>query len=182
MSDTERKLFQDGFVSAYIQRIRSMPYRSSVSAKIMNSPSAVEQMEIALGPQRAKELQNVYAHRERHGPGPQGEQGNSTTVDSLSSASSPAASAVGDRQQSVHRPGVVHALGYVWRERCGGTAAARINENVANQVAKLLTSEDRSRVEHRAQNDLAETPALCTLSACGRGIASAGRARELNRR
>ena len=39
-------------------------YRSSVSAKIMNSPNAVEQMEIALGPQRAKELQ-AFTHTEK---------------------------------------------------------------------------------------------------------------------
>jgi hypothetical protein len=59
MSPQERQLFQDGFVSAYIDKIRQVPDRQNVVNKIYNSPAARGQIQIALGPQRATELESM---------------------------------------------------------------------------------------------------------------------------
>ena len=171
MSDTERKLFQDGFVSAYIQRIRSMPYRSSVSAKIMNSPSAVEQMEIALGPQRAKELQ-AFTHTENlMDLARKSDQGNSTTARQLIEAT-----LAGGASDTLFGSGnpfadpasfLVHATVYGALRHGGGLAAAR-NRPKCRQPSSQVTNVGRP-IAHRSgvEDDRAKTPALRRRQQCG---------------
>lgn len=57
MSPTERQLFQDGFVSRFVDHLNETGDRRSVLNKIAESPAARERLNIALGAQRAGELE-----------------------------------------------------------------------------------------------------------------------------
>lgn len=57
MSQQERQLFQDGFVSRLIEIVERTGDRRNVLNQIASSPAAREKMNIALGPQRAAELE-----------------------------------------------------------------------------------------------------------------------------
>lgn len=57
MSPTERQLFQDGFVSRFVEHLNETGDRRSILNKIAESPAARERLHIALGPQRANELE-----------------------------------------------------------------------------------------------------------------------------
>ncbi|MBR0967912.1 hypothetical protein JQ554_27115 [Bradyrhizobium diazoefficiens] len=57
MSPEERQLFQDGYISRLVQTIEKTGDRRNVVNQIMNSPAAREEMHVAIGPQRTKELE-----------------------------------------------------------------------------------------------------------------------------
>lgn len=57
MSATERQLFQDGFVSRFIEQIGAVGDRRSVLNQIASSPQAREKLRMVLGQQRASELE-----------------------------------------------------------------------------------------------------------------------------
>jgi hypothetical protein len=57
MTPVERQLFQDGFVSRYIETLENVADRRSVLNKIAESPAAREKLNLVLGPQRAAELE-----------------------------------------------------------------------------------------------------------------------------
>ena len=56
MSPDERQLFQDGYVSRLIETIDKNPDRRSVVNKIAASPAAKEELNVALGRERASEV------------------------------------------------------------------------------------------------------------------------------
>lgn len=83
MSPTEKQLFQDGFVSKYVQQLNESGDRRSILNKVAESPAARERLNIALGPQRANELE---AHMRVEGImdlSRKAIQGNSTTARQL---------------------------------------------------------------------------------------------------
>lgn len=57
MSPTERKLFQDGYVSRLVEKIEKNPDRRSVLNQIARSPAAQKELRIAIGPEKARELE-----------------------------------------------------------------------------------------------------------------------------
>jgi hypothetical protein len=57
MSDTEKQLFQDGFVSKYIDTLRQVGDTRNILDKINNSPAAKEKLQIALGRDGADKLE-----------------------------------------------------------------------------------------------------------------------------
>lgn len=57
MSDVDRKLFTDGFVSRFIEKLNETGDRRNVLNAVAQSPAARERLAIALGPQRAAELE-----------------------------------------------------------------------------------------------------------------------------
>lgn len=139
-----RQIALSGFVGAYIDRIRNMPDRSNVAGKIMNSPNAREQIEIALGRQRANELQ-TFTHVENIMDAARNAvQGNSTTArqlvelglaggfGGLETGNNPFT----DPEAFMHSALVFGAL----------RGHAKIDERVSRQVARLLTSNDLSKV------------------------------------
>jgi hypothetical protein len=145
--------------SAYIDRIRNMPDRSNVAGKVMNSPNAREQMEIALGSQRARELQSFTHVENIMDAARKATQGNSTTArqlvelglaggfGGLETGNNP----LTDPEAFMHSALVFGAL----------RGHAKVNENVAHQVAKLLMSNDLSRV-NAGIKILSQHPALST--------------------
>lgn len=59
MSPVEKQLFQDGYVSKLITTLGEGADRRSALNQIAQSPAARERLQIALGPQRAKELEGL---------------------------------------------------------------------------------------------------------------------------
>jgi hypothetical protein len=57
MSPADTQRFQDGFVSRLLETLRQVPDRRSVVNQIAHSPAARDRLAVALGPQRARELQ-----------------------------------------------------------------------------------------------------------------------------
>lgn len=57
MSETQRKLFKDGYSEAYINFIEKHPNRRNLLNEINKSTAAQKEFETALGPQRARELE-----------------------------------------------------------------------------------------------------------------------------
>jgi hypothetical protein len=83
MSPMEHKIFQDGFVGRYVQQIREMPDRRSVLNKVAASPAARERLVMALGPQRANELEAMLRVEGIMDRARTAVQGNSTTARQL---------------------------------------------------------------------------------------------------
>lgn len=140
MSPQERQMFQDGYVSRLVETIEKNPDRRSVLNKISNSPAARQEIEVALGRQRAAEVEarlRVEGIMDLARPAV---QGNSTTARQL---------------HELHLAGGVGAGG-IGAAIAGGPAgmmtaalvygAARgqavVDERVARQVARLLASND----------------------------------------
>lgn len=57
MTPAERKLFETGFVSNLIAKVEESGDRRSILNSIANTPAARERIELAIGPQKAKELE-----------------------------------------------------------------------------------------------------------------------------
>lgn len=86
MSDIERRLFQDGFVSRLIETLDQIPDRADVLRRIYNSPAAKEKIEIALGRQKAAELETVLRVENIMQQSKTAVTGNSTTAQQLIAA------------------------------------------------------------------------------------------------
>ena len=83
MSKAERNLFAEGFVSEMVNNVRNIGDRQTVINKIYNTPNARQRVQMALGPEKAKELEaflhiETVSDRLRNAVG-----GNSTTIRQL---------------------------------------------------------------------------------------------------
>ena len=137
MSPEERKLFQDGYVSRLIETIEKTGDRRTILNKIANSPAAREELNVAIGPQRAKEIEarlRVEGIMDLARPAV---QGNSTTARQLVELG--LAGGVGGYQSYEGDPQAVMKAALVYGAARGHRV---IDERVAKEVAKLLTSSD----------------------------------------
>lgn len=143
MSDTERQLFQDGFVDSLVRNIREMPLRRSVLNFIKDSPAWQERLQIALGRRRAAELQAMLHVEHIMDLARPSLQGNSTTARQLTELglAGGAGTIVGEGNPLDPQAVLSAALVY-------GAARGRhaINERVARQVAELIASGDHARI------------------------------------
>ncbi len=143
MTPIERQLFQDGFVSRYVETIQRSPDRRSILNKLANSPQEREKLEIAMGPQRARELETFLRVEGVMDLARGAVQGNSTTVRQLVEAG--LAGGVGyGATTGDWSPQSVFTAAFV-----GGVARGaanrvnqRIDQNVARRVADMLASPD----------------------------------------
>lgn len=134
MSDTERRLFQDGFVSRYIDMLNNVPDRADVVRRIYNSPANREKIQIALGRERATELEAMIRVETIMQQGLRAVQGNSTTAMQIAGLGLAGASGGGILGFDPTTSGLATAL---------ATAGKRgIDARVAQRVAELLTSND----------------------------------------
>jgi hypothetical protein len=145
MNPLERKLFQDGFVSRYIEKINNSPDRRNVLNQIANSPGAREQIEIALGPQRARELEaflRVEGLMELARPAV---QGNSTTARQLAELGLAGGTYTVGTGGNVTNP---DASAIMNAALVYGAARGRnvINERVSRRVGEMLASQDPQHV------------------------------------
>lgn len=143
MTPTERQLFQDGFVSRYVESVERSPDRRSVLNKLANSPAEREKLEIALGRDRANEMETFLRVEGVMDLARGAVQGNSTTARQLIEAGLAGGvgygATTGDwSPQSVFTAAFVGGLARGAASRVN----QRIDQNVARRVADMLASDD----------------------------------------
>lgn len=145
MSDTQRKLFQDGYAEAYINFIEKHPNRRNLLNEINKSPAATKEFETALGPQRAREFEARMRVEHIMDQARGAVQGNSTTARQLAelglaggvSALESGSAIPTDPQTALH-------AALVWGAARGHRV---IDTRVARQAAQLLASNDPQRLK-----------------------------------
>jgi hypothetical protein len=140
MSQSERQLFQDGFVSRLTETIERTGDRRTVVNKIAESPQAREKLEIALGPQRAQELEARLRVEGIMDLARGAVQGNSTTARQLAEIGFAGGAGGIGGYGVIHQDPQTMTIGAVM----GALAAGRrgIDHRVARQVATMLASND----------------------------------------
>lgn len=138
MSETERKLFKDGYSEAYINFIEKHPNRRNLLNEINKSTTAQKEFETALGPQRARELEARMRVEHIMNDARNEVKGNSTTARQLVELGlAGGASMLEGGSPIPHDPQSALTAALVWGAARGHRA---IDSRVSLQVAKLLAS------------------------------------------
>lgn len=158
MRPLERQLFQDGFASRFVEQVRNSPDRRNVLNQIQNSPAQREKIEIALGHQRAGELEAFLRVETAMDAARGAVQGNSTTARQLIEAGLAGGvgygTATGDwNPQNVFTAAFVGGLA----RGAASRANQSIDQRVARRVADMLVSPD-PRVLQRGMTLVARQP------------------------
>lgn len=158
MTPQQRQLFQDGYVSRFIEQIgaKGGAARTTMLNRIQQAPQAMRELETALGHNNAQELLarlRIESVMDRM----RGALGNSTTVRQLVEAGL-AGGATGIYTGDISQAGSVAAFVYAMRH--GGTLLGQhINEGVARRVGELLASHDPAAISRGVQM-VAHNPVL----------------------
>lgn len=141
MSPEERRLFQDGFVSRFIEQLNQTGDRRSILNQIANSPNAREKLNIALGQQRAAELEAGLRVEGIMDFARSAVQGNSTTARQLAELGLAGGTyGLGTGGDVLNpNPSALMNAALVYGVLRG---KARIDERVARRVAEMLVSSD----------------------------------------
>lgn len=145
MSPQERQLFQDGYVSRLVQKIEQTGDRRTVLNRIMNSPAAREEINVAIGPQRARELEGRLRVEGIMDLARPALQGNSTTARQLVELglAGGANYAEGGGHFDTDPQALMHAA-LVYGAARGHRA---IDERVSREVARLLASNNIGQLQ-----------------------------------
>ena len=145
MTPTERQLFQDGFVSEFVANINRVGDRRSVLNKIAESPAAREKLNIALGKDKAAELEAGLRVEGIMDMARNAVQGNSTTARQLAELglAGGAYGFSGGGMNPLSDPGAVMNAALAYGALKGKN---KINENVSRKVAEMLTSSDPAKL------------------------------------
>lgn len=149
MTPEERRLFQDGFVDRFIQTLERTGDRRSILNQIGQTPAAREKLEIALGPQRANELEAGLRVEGIMDLARQAVQGNSTTARQLAELGlAGGAGTIGAYGSYNLDPAQMTTAAIM-----GAALAGRrhIDQRVAQRVAQFLTSNDPAAVTRGMQ-------------------------------
>jgi hypothetical protein len=142
MTDQERQLFQDGFVSKYVETLNQVGDRRSILNQIAASPAAREKLHVALGRERADQLEASLRVEGIMDHARKAVQGNSSTARQLAElglAGSAGYGLSGGGINPADSPGAVVNGLLAAGARYGGH---RIEGNVARRLADLLVSKD----------------------------------------
>jgi hypothetical protein len=173
MTPQERQLFQDGFVSRFIETLNQVGDRRSILNKIADSPAAREKLNVALGRQRAADLEAGLRVEGIMDLARNAVQGNSTTARQLAELGL-AGGAYGFSGGGINPftdPGAVVNAALVYGAARGRNA---INERLARRVAEMLVSND-PRIITRGVQTIARNQSLFNaLRSFDRGFARVG--------
>ncbi len=141
MSQPERELFRQGFVQSLTQKIESTGDRRNVLNSIAQSPRAREQMELAMGPQRAREFEAMMRVEGVMDLARGAVQGNSTTARQLAELGlAGGAYGIGSGGDILNpNPSALASAALVWGAARGKGA---IDRRVAQRVGEMLASND----------------------------------------
>lgn len=139
MSPQERQLFQDGYVSRLVEKIEATGDRRSVLNQISQSPAAREEIRMALGPQRADQLEARLRVEGIIDLVRGAVQGNSWTARRLYDLGLAGGAGLG-LEGGIHQDPRDLAIGGIVAALSSG--GKRINANVMRHVAELLVSND----------------------------------------
>lgn len=139
MSPQERQLFQDGYVSRLIEQVEKTGDRRSVLNNINQSAAAREEMRIAIGPQRAAELEGRLRVEGIMELARAAVQGNSWTARRLYDMGLAGGAGLGLHGYDINNPQEFTIGALVAALSAGGK---RANRQVMQRVARLLVSDD----------------------------------------
>lgn len=173
MSPQERQLFQDGFVSEYIDNISKIGDRRSVLNKIAESPAAREKLNIAIGPQKAAELESGLRVEGIMDLARNAVQGNSTTARQLAELGLAGGTyGIGTGGDVLNpSPSALMNAALVYGAARGKN---KINENVSRKVAELLTSSDPTKLLQGIRVVAHNQNLFNSLRSADRGLARIG--------
>lgn len=138
MTPVERKLFQDGFVSKFIDMLSEVADRRDILNKIANSPGSKQRLMIALGPQKARELEAGLRIEGIMDLARKAVQGNSTTAQQLQELG------LAGGSEGFHMPETFAGMA-VSAIRAGLTwGRQHVDERVSRRVAEMLASNDHT--------------------------------------
>lgn len=169
MSPVERQLFQDGFISRYIETLDNIPDRADVVRRIYNSRAAQDKINAVLGPARAVELEAILRVENVMQQNLRAVQGNSTTAQQLIAAGLGGFAGTGGGLLLGHDPG--SSLMYGVASALTVAGRGYINQRVAQRVAELLTSRDPAALQ-RGINMLARSQSLMNALRAADGAAA----------
>lgn len=173
MSPQERQLFQDGFVSRYIETLSQVGDRRSILNQVAASPAAREKLNVALGRQRAEELEAGLRVEGIMDLARNAVQGNSTTARQLAELglAGGAYGFSGGGLNPFTDPGAVLSAALVYGAARGRNA---INENLSRRVAEMLVSNDPRTITRGIQAIARNQSMFNSLRSADRGIARVG--------
>lgn len=173
MSPQERQLFQDGFVSEYIAALNKVGDRRSILNTIAASPAAREKLNIALGPQKAAELEAGLRVEGIMDLARNAVQGNSTTARQLAElglAGGTYGMSGGGLNPFTDPAAVVNAALVYGAAKGHG----KINEAVSRKVAELLTSSDPAKLVRGIQMVARNNALFSSLRSADKGLSRIG--------
>ncbi|MFA5952923.1 MAG: hypothetical protein WC807_21920, partial [Hyphomicrobium sp.] len=170
MTPQERQLFQDGFVSRFIETLNAVGDRRSILNKIAESPTAREKLNIALGRPRAEELEAGLRVEGIMDLARNAVQGNSTTARQLAELGL-AGGAYGFSGGGINPftdPSAVLNAALVY-----GAARGRnvVNERLSRRVAEMLVSNDPQILLRGIRTIARNQTMFNSLRSADRGIA-----------
>lgn len=141
LSPLERKVFQDGFISEFTNKLNQLGDRRTVLNQIAESPAARQRLDMVLGPQKAQELEAMLRIEGIMDIARGAVQGNSTTARQLAEIglAGGAYGLSGGGLNPLSDPGAVMSAAVAY-----GAARGRnkVNENLAKRVGEMLASQD----------------------------------------
>lgn len=173
MTSTERQLFQDGFVSRFTDQLNQVGDRRSILNQIAASPAAREKLNIALGPQRAAELEAGLRVEGIMDLARNAVQGNSTTARQLAELglAGGAYGFSGGGLNPFTDPGAVANAALVYGAARGRNA---INERLSRRVAEMLVSNDPRTITRGVQMIARNQTLFNALRRADQGLARVG--------
>jgi len=148
MSPAERQLFQQGYASTLINKVNEVGDRRTVLNTIAQSPADRERLEIALGPQRARQLEAFLRVEGIMDRARTAITGNSTTARQLAELGLAGGAYGIAGHGDLTDPRAVATGALVWGLTHGHN---RINENVARRVGEMLASNDPNVLQRGVQ-------------------------------
>jgi hypothetical protein len=173
MTPQERQLFQDGFVSRFIETLNQVGDRRNVLNQIASSPAAREKLNVAIGPQRAAELEAGLRVEGIMDLARNAVQGNSTTARQLAELGL-AGGAYGFSGGGINPftdPGAVVNAALVYGAARGRNA---INERLSRRVAEMLVSNDPQIILRGVRTVARNQTLFNSLRSADRGLARIG--------
>jgi hypothetical protein len=171
MTPQERQLFQDGFVSRYIDILKNTADRRSVLNKIGNSDEAREKLEIALGRQKSEQLETMLRVEGIMDMARSAVQGNSWTAKRLYDLGLAGGTSIGGVGTYNMDPQQVAYGALVAAVASGGK---HIDRRVAMRVAEMLVSNDPKILQRGLQIASNNSRFLEGLRSIDRKIAAVG--------
>jgi hypothetical protein len=172
MSPTERKLFQDGFVSQYQAMLNEVGDRRNILNKIADSPAARERLEIAMGREKAAEFEALQRVEGIMDLARKAVTGNSTTARQLAELGlAGGAYGFSGGASNPLDPSAMFNAALVY-----GAARGRnkINEGLSRRVAEMLASNDPQVLLRGVKVITKSREMFNALRAADRGLARVG--------
>lgn len=150
MHEEERLGFAEGYASALVKKIHEVGYRRDIVNQFFNNPASRERAEIALGKDRAKQIE-MFFRVESVMDKLRGAMGNSTTARQLAEMGL-AGSAFGLSTGDLSPTGIMKgALLFKGVKEGSKYAMAKADNKVAEKVAGMLVSSDPSVLQKGIQ-------------------------------